>query len=84
MNPGRFHHSRLPKNRIVRITMGVLFIIGGVFGFLPVVGYWMIFVGLLILSVDFAIARRWRRKLEVWWGKRQREKNKAKNDRKSS
>ena len=80
MTPGRFHHSNLPKNRIIRIGLGILFIIGGIFGWLPVLGFWMIPLGLLFLSIDFAIARRWRRKIEVWWGKRQKRKNNANHE----
>ena len=71
MNPGWFHHSTMRKqNRIVRISLGILFIIGGVLGWLPILGFWMVPIGLVILSIDFAIARRWRRRLEVWWGRR--------------
>lgn len=79
MSPEIFSYKNLPKNRIIRITLGVLFIIGGIFWFLPVLGLWMFPVGLLFLSIDFAIARRWRRKLMVWWGRRKRAKRR-KND----
>lgn len=76
MSPGTFSYKSLPKSRLIRITLGVLFIVGGVFGFLPILGFWMIPVGLLFLSIDFAIARRWRRKIEVWWGRRKSRKKK--------
>ena len=69
-----FTYKSLPKNRIIRITLGILFVIGGFFGWLPILGFWMIPLGLLFLSIDFAIARRWRRKLIVWWGRRKRKK----------
>jgi hypothetical protein len=32
-----------------------------------VLGFWMIPLGLLVLSVDIPIVRRWRRQLAVWW-----------------
>jgi len=68
----------LPRNRLVRLAIGLLLILFGVLGFLPIVGYWMIPLGLLVLSVDLAIVRRWRRRLEVWWGERRgRAKRKA-------
>ncbi|MBS1183463.1 MAG: hypothetical protein H6Q99_3343 [Proteobacteria bacterium] len=57
---------RLPRSRIVRVVMGFAFIVMGVVGFLPVVGFWMIPVGLAILSVDSPLARRLRRRAEVW------------------
>ena len=59
----------LPRSRIVRLILGAVLIVGGVFGFLPVLGFWMILPGMLILSVDLPIVRRLRRRLEVWWGR---------------
>lgn len=76
MSPKIFSYKKLPKSRVIRITLGILFIIGGVFGFLPILGFWMIPVGLLFLSIDFAMARRWRRRIEVWWGRRKRQRKK--------
>jgi hypothetical protein len=72
MDKPRFHYKAVPRNRIIRITLGVLLVIGGIFGWLPVLGFWMIPLGLLFLSIDFAVARRWRRRIDVWWGKRSR------------
>ena len=60
----------LPASRLVRIGLGVLLLLGGLVGFLPVVGFWMIPLGLIVLSVDLAIVRRQRRRLTVWWGRR--------------
>ncbi len=74
MSPAKFSYKNLPKNRVIRITLGILLIIGGIFGWLPVLGFWMIPLGLLFLSVDFAIARRWRRRMEVWWWRRKKAK----------
>lgn len=64
---------RLPANRATRIAVGVLLIIGGCFGFLPVLGFWMIPLGVFILSLDFHGIRRWRRRAMVrlgGWAKR--------------
>ena len=60
----------LPGNRVSRIALGVAFILGGLVGFLPVVGFWMIPVGLLILSHDIRWIRRRRRRLMIWAGRR--------------
>jgi len=59
----------LPASRIVRIAIGVLLILLGLVGFLPVVGFWMIPLGLLVLSVDLPMVRRWRRRLTVRFGR---------------
>ena len=71
---GRLHLGRFsmpaPRSRAGRITTGSLLIGGGLLGFLPVVGFWMLPLGLLILSEDVPAVRRKRRRLAVWWRKR--------------
>lgn len=68
----------IPASRFGRLIVGILLIIGGILGFLPVVGFWMIPLGLIVLSVDFPFIRRKRRKMEVclgrWWRKRKERK----------
>jgi hypothetical protein len=65
-------HWHLPKSKPVRIGIGVGLIVLGILGFLPVLGFWMIPLGLLVLSIDLPIVRRWRRQVTVWWhGKRE-------------
>ncbi|MGI8724023.1 MAG: hypothetical protein ACR2J1_01350 [Methyloceanibacter sp.] len=60
-------HFHLPQSKPLRIGIGVLLVAGGLVGFLPVLGFWMIPLGLLVLSVDLPIVRRWRRQVTVWW-----------------
>jgi hypothetical protein len=60
----------LPRSRLLRISIGGVLIVFGVFGFLPVLGFWMVPVGLLILSVDVPRVRRWRRRFAVWYARR--------------
>jgi hypothetical protein len=60
-------HWHLPQSRPLRIGIGILLVAFGLLGFLPVLGFWMIPLGLLVLSVDLPIVRRWRRQLTVWW-----------------
>jgi hypothetical protein len=67
----RFH---MPRSRALRVLIGVLLVIFGFLGFLPVLGFWMIPLGLLILSYEFHLVRRMRRRTIVWWEKRQRAK----------
>jgi len=45
----------------LRTVLGILFIIGGIFGFLPVLGFWMIPVGLVLIALDVPPLRRWLR-----------------------
>ncbi|MFC3726097.1 PGPGW domain-containing protein [Neoaquamicrobium sediminum] len=60
----------MPQSRLLRIVIGGLLVFLGCFGFLPVLGFWMIPVGLVILSYEFATVRRWRRRSEVWWAEK--------------
>jgi hypothetical protein len=60
-------HWHLPQSKPIRIGLGILLVACGLLGFLPVLGFWMIPLGLLVLSVDIPIVRRWRRQLAVWW-----------------
>jgi hypothetical protein len=73
---GRFSIP-LPGSRLLRIALGILLCVAGMLGFLPILGFWMIPLGLAVLSVDFAPARRLRRRFEVWWGRRGNQKNEA-------
>jgi hypothetical protein len=61
----------LPQSRFARVGIGVSLVGLGFLGFLPVLGFWMVPLGLLVLSVDLPVVRRWRRRLEVmlipWW-----------------
>jgi hypothetical protein len=54
-------HKKLKPG--IRSLAGILFIIGGVFGFLPILEFWMIPVGLLLIALDIPalrqLLRRW-------------------------
>lgn len=65
---GRDFH--MPESRGLRIAIGVALCVFGVFGFLPVLGFWMIPLGILVLSYEFASVRRFRRRTVVWWERR--------------
>lgn len=57
----------LPKSRLGRTFVGWGLIVGGILGFLPVLGFWMLPLGLAVLSVDSPRVRKQRRKITVWW-----------------
>lgn len=61
---------RLPQSRLWRITIGCALIFGGILGFLPVLGFWMVPLGLIVLSHDLAFVRRRRRRFHVWWARK--------------
>ncbi|XUY27850.1 hypothetical protein RMR21_005705 [Agrobacterium sp. rho-8.1] len=75
---GRLHLGKwslaMPRSRVGRILIGSALVIGGILGFLPILGFWMVPLGLLVLSQDLPFVRRKRRRLSVWWARRQRAK----------
>ncbi len=60
---------RVPAHPILRIGLGLILILGGIFSFLPILGIWMLPLGLIVLSIDFASVRRLRRRSAVWLGR---------------
>lgn len=70
---------RRPATKFVRIPIGMLLILGGIFSFLPILGIWMLPLGLLLLALDVAFLRtpvsaailRVKRKWTTWRRSRQ-------------
>ncbi|HKU79528.1 MAG TPA: hypothetical protein VJQ42_06760 [Rhodanobacteraceae bacterium] len=48
---------RKPSARWLRIPIGLLLVLCGLFGFLPILGFWMLIPGLLLLSLDLPFLR---------------------------
>lgn len=48
-----------PKAVLVRLPLGLFFIAGGLFSFLPLLGIWMLPLGILLIAVDVPPVRRW-------------------------
>lgn len=50
---GRFlHWLRQPSMLLARIVVSILLIIGGLLAFLPILGFWMLPLGLMIIAED--------------------------------
>lgn len=47
----------LRPGSVVRVPVAVLLILGGMMGFLPVLGFWMLPLGLLLLAIDLPMLR---------------------------
>lgn len=62
----RFHELK-KHPRWVRIPLGILLVFGGIFGALPVLGFWMLPLGLILLSADFPWAKRLLVNLKLGW-----------------
>jgi hypothetical protein len=51
--PARFvGWLRRPSSRLVRIPLSILLMVGGFFAFLPVLGFWMLPLGLILIAQD--------------------------------
>jgi len=57
---------RTPSAGWVRIPAGLLLILGGFVGFLPVLGFWMVPIGALLLAQDLPFLRRPTLKALTW------------------
>jgi hypothetical protein len=66
---GRFSVA-VPGTKLQRTVLGIALCVGGVLGFLPVLGFWMLPLGVLVLSIEYHPIRRYRRRFEVWCGRR--------------
>jgi hypothetical protein len=62
----------MPRSRTGRIGLGSALMVGGTLGFLPILGFWMLPVGFLVLSNDISFVRRRRRRFAIWWARRRR------------
>jgi len=54
----KFQQIKNHRNRWVRTSVGIFLVLGGIFGALPILGFWMLPLGLILLSVDFPWAKR--------------------------
>ncbi|MGE0822088.1 MAG: hypothetical protein AB7G75_07885 [Candidatus Binatia bacterium] len=66
------HSTRWGERHVptgLRSVLGVLLLLGGTLGFLPVLGFWMIPLGVGLLALDFPPLRR---RLERWLDERSR------------
>lgn len=68
----------------VRLPIAFLFVIGGIFSFLPILGIWMLPLGILLIAVDVPVAAHWVvsiwPQIERWWRRRQRRRNHDEGD----
>ena len=47
---------------LVRTLLGLCLVVMGVFGFLPILGFWMIPLGLALMATDIPPLQRWLKK----------------------
>jgi hypothetical protein len=57
---------RQPSSRWIRIPVAVLLVLGGSVGFLPILGFWMIPLGLVLAAQDVPFMRPPLARLLAW------------------
>lgn len=57
----KWGRDRVPPG--IRTLLGILFMVGGVFGFLPILGFWMLPLGVAFIALDIPPARH---RIENW------------------
>ncbi|MDX1576041.1 MAG: hypothetical protein R3285_07595 [Kiloniellales bacterium] len=68
--PNPYYRKVLSAPRVVRILVGVALVAGGIFGFLPVLGFWMVPLGLVVIFFDVPwVKARWLA-FRNWWKQR--------------
>ena len=69
---------RKPSSRYARIPLAILLIVGGILSFLPILGLWMLPLGLLLFAQDVPFLQKPMARMLGWierkWIERQRAK----------
>jgi len=64
------HWLRRPAVRWIRLPAGLLLILGGIFIMLPLIGLWMVPLGLILLGEDLPLAGRILDRVFDWLARR--------------
>jgi len=75
---------RRPRARWVRLPLGLVLVLGGVFSFLPVLGIWMLPLGLLLLAIDLPFLQGPVNTALLWGTRRWTTWRRARRDKKRS
>lgn len=63
--------QHIKDRRWLRNLLGFLLVLGGLLGpVLPILGLWMLPLGLILLSIDFPWAQRWHERILAWLKRR--------------
>ncbi len=59
-----------PISKALRILLGILLIVGGLLGFLPILGFWMLPLGVVVLARDIPAVAGLAERAKQWWHRR--------------
>jgi hypothetical protein len=75
---------RQPSSRLVRIPLAILLVLGGIFSILPVLGLWMLPLGLLLIAQDVPFLQKPLARIMGWIERKWIERQHAKNPKKDA
>lgn len=64
------HWVRNPQAWWIRLPLGLLLVAGGFLGFLPVLGFWMLPLGLLLIALDVPLLQKPVARAVIWGRKK--------------
>ena len=81
---GFLNWIRQPGSRWVRIPLGIVLMLGGVFSFLPVLGVWMLPLGAILLALDLPFLQGPLNRLSFWVQRKWQNWQRNRRDRKAA
>lgn len=75
---------RKPSSKLVRIPLGILLIIGGIFSILPILGLWMLPLGLILIAQDIPFLEKPVAKMLGWMERKWLERQRSRQSRDAS
>jgi hypothetical protein len=70
---------RKPSSRLARIPLAILLVAGGVLSFLPILGLWMLPLGLLLIAQDAPLLQKPLARIMGWIERKWIERRRAKD-----
>lgn len=65
--PNPYYRRLRRAPTVIRVALGLVLIAGGILGFLPILGFWMIPLGIAVVLADVRAVQRASSQLRLWW-----------------
>ncbi len=67
--PNNYYKKLRGSPTPLRVAIGILLVVGGLLGFLPILGFWMLPLGLMVIFIDIPMVKRGFSRLRKAWRK---------------